>query len=52
MTQCNSGELIPIVDGQKTLYQVGEWYHVPAQATHVARYDKTTFQIEFWFYLK
>lgn len=46
------GELILSIDGRETSYQVGEWYHVPAQAIHAARYDKHTAQIEFWFYLK
>lgn len=44
------GELILIVDGRETRYQVGEWYHVPARANHAARFDKTTSEIEFWFY--
>lgn len=43
------GELILIVDGQETRYGVGEWYHVPAQATHAARFDVPTSEIEFWF---
>ena len=46
------GELILSVNGQETRYQVGEWYHVPAQATHAARFDETTSEIEFWFHLK
>ncbi|MGF1481996.1 MAG: cupin domain-containing protein [Cyanophyceae cyanobacterium] len=46
------GELILILAGQETHYQVGEWYHIPAQTFHAARYEKTTSQIEFWFYLE
>lgn len=46
------GELILIMDGQETRYKAGEWYHVPAQATHAARFDEITSEIEFWFYLK
>lgn len=45
------GELILIMDGQETRYKAGEWYHVPAQATHAARFDEITSEIEFWFYL-
>jgi quercetin dioxygenase-like cupin family protein len=44
------GELILIVDGQETRYKVGDWYHVPAQTVHAARFDQATSEIEFWFY--
>lgn len=44
------GELILIMNGQETLYTVGDWYHVPAQTIHAARFDKMTSEIEFWFY--
>lgn len=43
------GELILSMDGQETRYKVGDWYHVPAQAIHAARFDQTTSEIEFWF---
>jgi len=46
------GELILIMDGQETRYKVGDWYRVPAQATHAARFDQATAEIEFWFYSK
>ena len=46
------GELILIMDGQETRYKAGDWYHVPAQATHAARFDEATSEIEFWFALK
>jgi quercetin dioxygenase-like cupin family protein len=46
------GELILIVDGQERRYQVGDWYHVPAQTVHAARFDQATSEIEFWFCLK
>lgn len=46
------GELILIMDGQETRYKTGEWYHVPAQANHAARFDEITSEIEFWFYSK
>ena len=43
------GELILIVDGRETRYRTGEWYHVPAQAMHAARFEVETSEIEFWF---
>jgi quercetin dioxygenase-like cupin family protein len=43
------GELILIVDGQETRYSAGEWYHVPAEVTHAARFEQETSEIEFWF---
>lgn len=46
------GELILIMAGKETRYKPGEWYHVPAQATHAARFDQPTSEIEFWFYMK
>lgn len=44
------GELILIMDGQETHYQVGDWYHVPAQTVHAARFNQATSEIEFWFH--
>ncbi len=46
------GELILFLDGKESRYKTGEWYHVPAQATHSARFDEATSEIEFWFYAK
>lgn len=43
------GELILIVDDQETHYCVGDWYHVPAQQVHAARFEQETSEIEFWF---
>ncbi|MEM1253175.1 MAG: cupin domain-containing protein [Cyanobacteria bacterium P01_H01_bin.21] len=43
------GELILIMDGQESRYQPGDWYHVPAQAVHAARFEQETSEIEFWF---
>lgn len=43
------GELILIVDGQEARYQVGDWYRVPKQVEHAARFDEETSEIEFWF---
>lgn len=46
------GELTLIMNGQKTRYKVGDWYHVPAQAIHEAFFEHTTSEIEFWFHMK
>lgn len=46
------GELILSTDGQETRYRAGEWYRVPAQASHAARFERTMSGIEFWFYPK
>jgi quercetin dioxygenase-like cupin family protein len=43
------GELILIVDGKETRYRPGDWYHLPARATHAARFEVETSEIEFWF---
>ncbi len=43
------GELILTLQGKTTHYAVGDWYHVPAQAEHSARFDQETAEIEFWF---
>lgn len=44
------GKLILVMEGQETRYQIGDWYHVPAQVPHAARFDQVTSEIEFWFY--
>ncbi|NEQ52562.1 MAG: cupin domain-containing protein [Leptolyngbya sp. SIO3F4] len=43
------GELILIMDGKEKHYKPGDWYHVPAQAVHAARFEQETSEIEFWF---
>ncbi|MFG6096998.1 cupin domain-containing protein [Leptothoe sp. ISB3NOV94-8A] len=43
------GELILIINGKESHYQPGDWYHVPAQAVHAARFEQETSEIEFWF---
>ncbi len=43
------GELILIMDGEEKHYKPGDWYHVPAQAIHAARFEQETSEIEFWF---
>ena len=46
------GELILTLDGKETRHGIGEWYQVPAKATHAARFEQETSEIEFWFYPK
>jgi quercetin dioxygenase-like cupin family protein len=46
------GELILIMNDEETRYKTGEWYHVPAQAVHAARFDEATSEIEFWFHVE
>jgi quercetin dioxygenase-like cupin family protein len=45
------GELILIVDGEEIHYRPGDWYHIPAKATHAARFEMDTSEIEFWFHV-
>ncbi len=45
------GELILVVDGEETRYRPGDWYHIPARATHAARFEMDTSEIEFWFHV-
>jgi quercetin dioxygenase-like cupin family protein len=44
------GELILTLNGVETRYRPGQWYHVPANATHAARFEAETSEIEFWFH--
>jgi quercetin dioxygenase-like cupin family protein len=46
------GELILMMNGEETRYKAGDWYYVPAQAIHAARFDEATSEIEFWFHAK
>ena len=44
------GELILTLDGTESRYRVGDWYHVPSNAVHAARFEVETSEIEFWFH--
>lgn len=44
------GELILTLDGKETRYGPGMWYYIATRATHAARFEKETSEIEFWFY--
>ena len=37
------------MNNEVTKYVVGDWYHVPAEVEHAARFEKETDEIEFWF---
>lgn len=43
------GRLYLTVNGQETMYEPGDWYHVSKGQIHSARFDKDTEEIEFWF---
>jgi len=43
------GELILTMNSKTTRYQTGDWYHVPANAEHSAKFEQQTDEIEFWF---
>lgn len=47
------GQLILTVTGADgdtvTSYGPGDWYHVPAETEHAARFDTDSAEIEFWF---
>jgi quercetin dioxygenase-like cupin family protein len=46
------GELLLTVDGQETRYGVGDWYYLPPEKPHAARFEVATSEIEFWFDVK
>lgn len=43
------GELVLTMDNATTIVGSGEWYHVPANVVHSARFELETDEIEFWF---
>ena len=43
------GELILTIDGIRTHYGIGDWYHVPAEKIHQADFEHDTDTIELWF---
>jgi len=43
------GELLLTMNGEESRYGPGEWYHVPANIEHAARFTKDTREVEFWF---
>lgn len=43
------GELILTIKGETERFGPGDWYHVPANEVHSAKFDVETDEIEFWF---
>ena len=43
------GELILTMNNVETKVATGDWYHVPANVEHSARFEVETDEIEFWF---
>lgn len=44
-----AGEMFLTLHGVERTYRVGQWYHIPAEAPHAARFGAPTAIIEFWF---
>ncbi len=44
------GELMLTINGEITKIGAGEWYHVPANTEHAAKFEIETDEIEFWFH--
>ncbi|MEL6325909.1 MAG: cupin domain-containing protein [Cyanobacteria bacterium J06626_23] len=44
-----AGELILTSNGETVRYGPGDWYHLPANQPHSARFEVETSEIEFWF---
>ena len=43
------GELLLTMNGKTIRVAAGDWYHVPANVEHSARFEIETDEIEFWF---
>lgn len=43
------GELILIIGDREKRFYPGDWYHVPPNQIHAARFERDTSEIEFWF---
>ena len=43
------GELILTMNNVETRVKTGDWYHVPANVEHSARFEVETDEVEFWF---
>ncbi|MFT7387604.1 MAG: quercetin dioxygenase-like cupin family protein [Candidatus Endobugula sp.] len=46
------GELLLTMNGKVERVRIGEWYHVPANVEHSAKFTVETDEIEFWFHDK
>jgi len=43
------GELILMKDDTEQRFGVGDWYQIPANVSHAAKFEQDTAEIEFWF---
>lgn len=43
------GELILTMNGKEEKIGLGQWYHVPANVEHAARFEVETDEVELWF---
>lgn len=43
------GAMYLTVDGEQRCYDIGSWYHIPANQKHAAQFVEDTDIIEFWF---
>ena len=44
------GELLLTMNGVTSKIEAGEWYHVPANVEHSAKFELETDEVEFWFH--
>lgn len=44
------GELILTMNGVDVRVGIGQWYHVPSNVEHSAKFEVETDEIEFWFH--
>ncbi|MBA6415461.1 cupin domain-containing protein [Colwellia sp. 6M3] len=44
------GELQLTMQGETQYIKVGQWYHVPANVVHSAKFEVVTDEIEIWFH--
>ena len=44
------GEIILTLNGVESRVSIGEWYHIPANVEHSARFEVETEEVEFWFH--
>jgi quercetin dioxygenase-like cupin family protein len=44
-----AGTLYITVNGKEQKFSAGEWYYIPRNTPHAARFEEDTAEIEFWF---
>ena len=43
------GEMLLTLQGVERSFRMGQWYHIPAETPHAARFAVATSIVEFWF---